>query len=73
MEYPVIILRTESKSFSWANGLYALIERNENVQKLCKIDDKTGCLQRFENNELLITEISSKNPNTCLTQMVIKL
>jgi len=49
----VIYMESPSKSFSWANGLYIIVEETEDELRMCKLDE--GVPQTFDDGRYMIT------------------
>lgn len=54
MTYEIIHLKSELKSFSWNDGLFAIIEKKDGILNMCKIDND-GKPQTYEDGKLMIT------------------
>lgn len=65
----VVNLKSEIKSFSWNDGLFAILKRVEDTLYLWKIKD--GKLERLENGTPNITCVGASNKGVIPTDMLI--
>lgn len=68
-KYKVIILRSELKSYSWNDGLFAVYKKENGLLQLWKIID--GKLSRFEDGTPSITITGEGNKGIFPTNMTI--
>jgi uncharacterized protein YjiK len=64
----IVYIEFESKSFSWANGLYVIIDEKEKEYHLCMLDDK-GRPKRFDDNSLMISVTGKGNKGIVKTNL----
>lgn len=71
--YKVIHVAFPHKSFSWADGLYAIIKKDikDNRLDLCKIDEQGKPQMYGENPSISSTSIN--NPGITKTNLTIKI
>lgn len=68
--YKVIYLKSQLKSFSWNDGLFALYKEIEGIVHLAKIRDD-GSIQRDNDGNLNITCTGVNNASIKKTQLTI--
>ena len=68
MMYDIVNVQITHPSFSWGNGLYAVIERTETDLKLCQLKDD-GSLHLFEDGRFMITCTSINNQEVYATNL----
>lgn len=68
--YKVIHIISPHKSFSWNDGLFAIISKEKNILNLCKISDK-GEPQLYDNGKPMITCTGAGNTGVKQTKLKI--
>ncbi len=69
MEYEVIMLKSESESFKWNDGLFIVVNEDDSEIKLCKLD-KEGNPKRFDGGELMLTVTGKNNKGIHKTKLI---
>lgn len=65
----VIYLKSESNSFQWNNGLFAILKQEGDILFLWKISE--GKLERYDDGTPKITCTGAKNKGILQTDMLI--
>ncbi len=68
-QYKVISFKSPSKSFSWNDGLFAVLKEEGDVISMVKIEDN-GQPQTYDDGRFMITEISKRNTGVSATSLV---
>jgi uncharacterized protein YjiK len=71
-QYKVISFKSPSPSFSWNDGLFAILETKDDVITMVKID-KNGQPNRFDNGEFMLTEINVRNTGVTETSLILNI
>ena len=69
-KYKVVHIKSELKSFSWNDGLFAVISKRNGILNLCKIEED-GKPQLFDDGRFMITCTGSGNKGITKTQLVL--
>ena len=73
-KYKIIHIKFPSKSFSHANGLYAIIKTNkkgdQHTYETCKIDE-FGKPMTFEDGKLMTSITGINNPGITQTNLIL--
>jgi len=68
MVYDIVNVKLSHPSFSWGNGFYAVIAKNETELRMCKIDED-GNPELFEDGKFMITGTGINNPEIYPTSL----
>ncbi len=68
MQYEVIYLKSELPSFSWNDGLFAIVEKADGLYRMCKLD-ATGQPQRNIDGGFMITCTGTGNKGIFKTSL----
>ena len=70
--YPVIHLKSPLPSFSWNDGLFAIIKNEDGILHMCKID-KSGQPSLYDDGQMMITCTGENNTGITKTKLEIQL
>jgi len=69
-KYPVIHIKSVHPSFSWNDGLFAIILKKDDELHMCKIDT-LGRPELFDDGRFMITCTGCKNPGITKTDLFL--
>jgi hypothetical protein len=68
MIYDIVNVKLTHPSFSWGNGLYAVIEKTETELRMCQLDENFNP-NLFDDGRFMITCTSAQNKEVYPTPM----
>lgn len=70
-EYKIVSVRLTHPSFSWGNGLYAVIENDGETLRMCKINNE-GRPETFKDGRFITTCTGTNNKEVYQTSLILK-